>query len=785
MPWSEYETVVGASSMMLGAIQYYQSRAKEKGIQPQNKTKRENYSWLPIYKFLKEVDANTYANIASHYVDGIGEVSQKPQMNISGDIVGQEISGYQLLVMYFSGRPHGSSSDHRARVYRRKRGACAVVSAMRGYLPAQAICSQLLGDSNDRFRKMLEDNDTKWQRKAVASGFLLVWEFAHENPEEYTLALSDFRQLGRYNAHYAYNTIEKESAYSPSGLLYDVQGPLEWLRNYPLHKAAALGQTAEVRLLEDNGYDINSLDISGETPLQRACMAGHASTTPCLVQRGANATLKSKLLGTVPLHWLFVFEPSEADNITDMLAGPEKENLNQESNVEADAFHFPFKWPSGSPIAWSVLSNRYEAISALLRLGSSLDSIPDFFPSLPEWPEDTDPYYDEHSNNIQKRNLFKAWIYNPILRYQHAIYQSSIKYVAERGALEGLEELSSNKLDSRIVKFHGGELQTAVAEGDLDAVQRLINSGADVNAPPSRDDTPLLAAISAKNPDIVKLLLENGAEVNYLPDAPTQGPLQRAANKGNMQIIRMLLDAGADVNGQSQKPGHTGTALYEASGWVGIDVVEMLLEKCANCDIIGGIYGTPLQRAAYPNIEGGYFWTALQAAVIPSRYRNHEILDILLERNVDVNAVGGDYGTAIQAAASSGDESVVEKLLRARALLNVRGGRHGTALRAAARSGNLKPVQLLLEAGADPDIGGGIPYKTPLEEAVVSGDEAMVNLLLSNGANPNLLGVVDKVLLRAEQQGRSVGGMEQILLGWGMRPNAENIPPASPLHPLS
>ncbi|PUU72733.1 hypothetical protein B9Z19DRAFT_1136843 [Tuber borchii] len=61
----------------------------------------------------------------------------------------------------------------------------------------------------------------------------------------------------------------------------------------------------------------------------------------------------------------------------------------------------------------------------------------------------------------------------------------------------------------------------------------------------------------------------------------------------------------------------------------------------------------------------------------------------------------------------------------------------------------------------------------------------MVKLLLSNGADPNLLGEVDKVLLRAEQRGRSLDGMEQTLLDWGMRPSAENIPLANPLHPLS
>ncbi|CUS08091.1 unnamed protein product [Tuber aestivum] len=551
-PLEEYEAPADGSPMALGILQHFQSRNKEKGILPLKKTDGPNYSWLPIYKFLEEVDTDTYAKIASHYINGIYEVSRNPRVNISGDLVGQEISGYQLLGLCFSGRLDDPKSDvDRARVYRRKRGACAVVSAMRGYFPAQAICKQLLENNSGRFRETLEANDTQWQRNAVASGFLLSWKFAHEHPGEYALALSDFRQSGGYNAHYAYNTIEKQSAYGPSGLLYDVQGPLEWLGNYPLHRAAALGQAAEVGRLAENGYDINSLDISGETPLQRACMAGHASTTRYLVQRGADVTLKSILLGTVPLHWLFVFEPSEVNDVADMLVGLEKENLEEESNIEADAFHFPFKWPSGSPIAWSVLSNRYEAVSALLRLGSSLDSIPDFFPSLPDWPEDADSY-DMCSNNRQNRNLFKIWIYKPILQYQHPICQNSFGYLVKRSELGNLEKIS-NGLDSAVVDGHGSELESAAAGGDLDAVQRLINCGVDSDASLSKD-TPLQTTIFAGNLDSVKLLPNNGASVDFPPGAFAGSPPQWAAKTGNVQITSMLLDAGADANSRSQKP---------------------------------------------------------------------------------------------------------------------------------------------------------------------------------------------------------------------------------------
>jgi len=98
------------------------------------------------------------------------------------------------------------------------------------------------------------------------------WKSANKNPEGYVLALSNFHRLGGCNAYYAHNMSGKENAYSLSGLLCYGQCPLKLLRNYPLHKAVALGQTAVVRRLVDSGHDINSLDINSEaTPKRMTC----------------------------------------------------------------------------------------------------------------------------------------------------------------------------------------------------------------------------------------------------------------------------------------------------------------------------------------------------------------------------------------------------------------------------------------------------------------------------------------------------------------------------------
>jgi ankyrin repeat protein len=56
---------------------------------------------------------------------------------------------------------------------------------------------------------------------------------------------------------------------------------------------------------------------------------------------------------------------------------------------------------------------------------------------------------------------------------------------------------------------------------------------------------------------------------------------------------------------------------------------------------------------------------------------------LLLEKGADVNAQGGYYGNALQAAANGGHESVVTLLLENGADVNAQGGYYGNALQAA------------------------------------------------------------------------------------------------------
>jgi len=116
------------------------------------------------------------------------------------------------------------------------------------------------------------------------------------------------------------------------------------------------------------------------------------------------------------------------------------------------------------------------------------------------------------------------------------------------------------------------------------------------------------------------------------------------------------------------------------------------------------------------NLEGGEYGSALQAAA----YNGHVgIVERLLNNGAKVNATGGEFGSALQAAAYRGHIDVVNKLLERRANVNMEGGKYGSALQAASEKGHTVIVNLLLEKGPtliSRPVDMGAPFNWPLPQ---------------------------------------------------------------------
>ncbi|KAH8801328.1 ankyrin repeat-containing domain protein [Flagelloscypha sp. PMI_526] len=84
---------------------------------------------------------------------------------------------------------------------------------------------------------------------------------------------------------------------------------------------------------------------------------------------------------------------------------------------------------------------------------------------------------------------------------------------------------------------------------------------------------------------------------------------------------------------------------------------------------------------------------------VAAYHGNEELVRLLIENGrVDLNAVGGDYATALQAAAARGHASIVDQLLNANADPNIIGGDYGSALCAACANGHEPVVRRFLES---------------------------------------------------------------------------------------
>jgi ankyrin repeat protein len=318
-------------------------------------------------------------------------------------------------------------------------------------------------------------------------------------------------------------------------------------------------------------------------------------------------------------------------------------------------------------------------------------------------------------------------------------------------------------------------LGEAAANGDEQRISRLVGLGANVNAQlGTLYGTPLLAACHNQNLRIVEFLLLSKADANmpaqvYSTKLEATGlwygtPLQLACLLGLHALACILiLKGGANVNANI---GHEGSALQASvRRHYNKALIQLLLEHDANTNAAGGIYGTPLM-AMVPSrelaellINGGADvnstagkvitgdgWLCRSALQMTCQDRNLGTFRALLQApgaNVNLQS-GGSFATALQEAAYYGKSLVCEILLDNGADVNAEGGFFHNALQAAVAgllhkrpsyvSGiGTYTVELLINRGADVNARGGY-YGSALMAAEVIQVFYIHQLLLRNGS---------------------------------------------------
>ena len=189
-------------------------------------------------------------------------------------------------------------------------------------------------------------------------------------------------------------------------------------------------------------------------------------------------------------------------------------------------------------------------------------------------------------------------------------------------------------------------LNRAVKNGVLPRVEALLDAHPKlVNAKDARlGATPLHWAIIGNHPNIAKLLIERGADVNAV-DKFGMTPLHKASSFNRKILAELLLSEGADPRIMGVKWGvFRMTPLHVATeaGFPGI--VDVLLSGGAdvNCRTKGTNSVTPLHMAAA---------------------RGHwDVAELLLKNDAEVNARDSDQETPLRWAIDSAHEEVANLL---------------------------------------------------------------------------------------------------------------------------
>lgn len=302
----------------------------------------------------------------------------------------------------------------------------------------------------------------------------------------------------------------------------------------PLHLAARHGHCATLAiLLKAQPQLINQASLNqGQTPLHLAIMHGQTQAVGCLLSHGAQADQRDAN-GVAPV-LLAVLLADEAILEQMRVAGFPVNTWLQQRHPEGRSWlQVLAAWPdmadplqllvrrgvslqahSGDPTALvlALSAGHFDNVQALLEVGAQVNNAAE---AASLWQELEKHLHESQLQHPTHRQLL-AQLLRSILRYQNVMAPS---------------DLDESLLNRRIL------------EGDVLAVDFLLDFAPELEKPNAQQLTPLMLALSQparQQRQLVARLLQAGAQVN-VQDAQGNTPLHLAVQAGQPELVRLLL----------------------------------------------------------------------------------------------------------------------------------------------------------------------------------------------------------------------------------------------------
>mmetsp|Transcript_14721 Transcript_14721/g.23807 ORF Transcript_14721/g.23807 Transcript_14721/m.23807 type:complete len:897 (-) Transcript_14721:44-2734(-) len=434
----------------------------------------------------------------------------------------------------------------------------------------------------------------------------------------------------------------------------------DWDELTALIPAASSGHLEICKLLVKEGIDVNAMDKDGITALMEASIMGHEKIVEFLLANGAdvNAAASSEVTAL----WLAASE-GRVEVMKQLL-----KNGADATNARVDKITALMTASAGghSEAVKILLENGADAatsdnegLTALMNAAEN-GSVPTLKAILEHV---NDPNYVNHMSNTGFTALIIASFHG------HA---DAVEYLIDAGA--NVDQVHDNKVTA---------LMYASAAGHLEAMKVLIAKGADLEFKHTNGGTALLEASTGGMYESIKLLVESGSNVDFMDDDGVN-PLMAIASQGSIDSQTFILDQLKKTKSEKELTEYIN--LFAHSG------------------------GSAVMFAA----AGGHVECAKQ----------------LMELGADITAVARNkpgyvekLNKMIEEGQVQEDEPHVDGL---------------TAIHVAAQGGHLEMVKVLIEAGVESSLGHlDDAGRSPLVLAVQGNYGEVASVLVEAGSDPN------------------------------------------------